>query len=111
MKNIKVITLVILFSFIASTTCFSNNDYGDKNKKVKNKISRFLDFPDFAKQNKIEGEVVVDISINELGNIDIKQIDGHPKFQKYVIGQLSKINFKPDEDMVGKSLLYKFVFK
>lgn len=111
MKKIKVITLVILFSFIASISCFSNNDYGDKQKKVTNKISRYLEFPDFAKQNKLKGEVIVDISINKLGNIDIKQIDGHPEFQKYVIKQLSKINFKPDKDIIGKSLLYKFIFK
>jgi len=109
MKNIKIISLIVLMFF--SLSSFANNDMGDKTKKIRNKISSYFEMPDFAKAKQIKGEVVMDISINKDGKIEVNKMDGHPEFQKYVIGQLDKISFRPDEQIVGQSLLYKIVFK
>lgn len=84
---------------------------GDRTKKIKNKISSYFEMPEFAKNKQLKGEVVMDISINEEGKIQVNEIDGHPEFKQYVEEQLKKISFKKTDNIVGQSLLYKVVFK
>lgn len=96
---------------VFTLSSFSNNDMGDRTKKIKNKISSYFEMPEFAKNKQLKGEVVMDISINEEGKIQVNEIDGHPEFKQYVQEQLKKISFKKTENIVGQSLLYKVVFK
>jgi len=79
-----------------------------------NKSDDFLkeiDYPTFAKENKIEGVVLVSLFINKTGNISVDLANAsNDDLKEYVVKKLKNIVVKDDE-MKEKNMNFKFVFK
>ncbi len=108
MKTNKIILAAVLIFFLSYS--YAASPGGDNLKKVKNQISKYLDYPKFLKSEK-ERVVFVDLSISDDGKIIINEIYGHDGFREYVVNQLNKVSFDPKKYASNESFLFKFSFK
>ena len=106
----KALNILMVVFFALSISLYGNSGIDGKQKKVKNKIGTYLNFPDFAKKENLKGTVMLNVSVNKTGKIDVNEIYGNPKFTDYVMGQIQKIKINPDKEIIGQDLLYKIIF-
>ena len=61
---------------------------------------------------KLEGTVEVSFKINETGKVDILNIQStNPELIDYVVRKLKQIDLNERQDIIGKTIHYRFVFK
>ena len=80
-------------------------------EKLKKQINRHMFYPIFAQQ-EMHGTVEVSFMINEEGTVKVLNIQStNPDLVDYVLKKLKKIKLAEDDESVGKTIKYRFVFK
>jgi len=120
MKKAIAISL-ILFSMVSAISLQAitpNEDSTRKEtminntgEKLKKQINRHMFYPIFAQQ-EMHGTVEVSFMINEEGTVKVLNIQStNPDLVDYVLKKLKKIKLAEDDESVGKTIKYRFVFK
>ncbi|NVN94626.1 MAG: hypothetical protein HXX18_05005 [Bacteroidetes bacterium] len=105
--KIKVILLVFVF-FTVSLGLKAGND----ELTFKQTIIAKMQYPEFAKTQKLEADVYISFSVNENGEIIVGQINSiSPDFMDYVKAELKKIKVNTDNEVIGKTFYFRFTFK
>ena len=79
---------------------------------VEKLIGKEISYPDFAKQQKLEGMVLVDFSVNPDGTISVNQTNAsNASLLDYVVTKLKQLNIIPLKDNINKTYAVRFDFK
>jgi len=114
-KKIKmkttIITIVSLVLLTIGGSCNVNaNSINPGN--VEKLVGKEISYPDFAKQQKLEGVVLVDFSVNPDGTISVNQANAsNASLLDYVVAKLKQLNIIPSKDNINKTYDVKFDFK
>jgi TonB family protein len=107
-------TIITIISLMLLTVAGSNKvnansiNPGSINKLLQKEIS----YPDFAKQQKLEGIVLVNFSVNTDGTISVNLTNASDASLKdYVVSKLKQLKILPTKDNVDKTYNVKFDFK
>ena len=108
MKAIMItITSLILLTVISAGSTKAGNPK-DINKILKKEIS----YPEFAREQKLEGVVLVSFSLNSDGTIKVIMTnESDATLKDYVISKLKKLKMLPAKSDAGKTYDVKFEFK
>jgi len=110
----KVLTLVIaaIFSTI-SFQSFSTNDSDNANEtKVKQTVISQITYPDFAKEQKIEGDVLVSFKVSKDGKVVVLSSNSSEvKLQNYVVEKMKTVNLSSVDVEEGFVYNVKFSFQ
>jgi|GEM_PF-1142155 hypothetical protein len=120
MKKAIAISL-ILFSMVSAISLQAITPTEDSTRKetminntgekLKKQINRHMFYPIFAQQ-EMHGTVEVSFMINEEGTVKVLNIQStNPDLVDYVLKKLKKIKLAEDDESVGKTIKYRFVFK
>jgi outer membrane biosynthesis protein TonB len=110
MKTI-IISLISLM-LITATGSFAKAANTDNPTKIEKLLKRTIAFPEFAKQEKIEGVVLVNFTINADGTLNVNMTnESSNELKDYVLSKLNMIKLKPDNTEEGKTYNVKFEFK
>lgn len=98
--------LIIAFSGVSNA-----NTISPKGGDIKKLIQKQVSYPDFAKEQKLEGVVLVDFTLNADGTIKVNTTNQSDiNLKDYVVTKLKQIKLKPDTS-AAKSYSVKFDFK
>lgn len=105
---IAIISIVLLSVAVRGNANANSITPGNLEKMIGKQIS----YPDFAKQQKLEGVVLVDFSVNPDGTISVNEANAsNASLLDYVVAKLKQLNIIPSKDIVNKSYDVKFDFK
>ncbi len=105
---IAIISIVLLSVAVGGKANANSITPGNIEKMIGKQIS----YPDFAKQQKLEGVVLVDFSVNPDGTISVNEANAsNTSLLDYVVAKLKQLNIIPSKDIVNKSYDVKFDFK
>ena len=105
---IAIISIVLLSVAVSGKANANSITPGNLEKMIGKQIS----YPDFAKQQKLEGVVLVDFSVNADGTISVNEANAsNASLLDYVVAKLKQLNIIPSKDIVNKSYDVKFDFK
>lgn len=106
-------TLIITISLMLLTLIFTSANASPKKTKDINKIlQKEIVYPDFAKEQKLEGTVLVSFTVNADGTITINLTnESDPALKDYVVSKLTSLKIIPAKENAGKSYDVKFEFK
>lgn len=103
----KILALLFVFLF-GSFALKAGNDELSFKQTVASKIQ----YPEFAKDQKLEADVYVSFTVNEDGEININQTNSIcNELMDYVKDELKKIKVDSESEVVGKTFYYRFTFK
>ena len=110
----RIATLSILFALFISTTAFASEPV-PASKYVSSTVADFveqeLEYPEFAIEDKYEGDVVVKIVIEEDGTFDVVQANAHDDSMKnHVIEMIEEMDSDTFDQYAGQSVLVKVSF-
>ncbi|MCX6232079.1 MAG: hypothetical protein NTZ33_11100 [Bacteroidetes bacterium] len=106
MKTKLLIVLAIFFF-----GCFSLRAGNDELSFKQTVVSKIV-YPEFAKNQKLDADVFISLTVNEEGEIIINQSNSlNADLMEYVKTELKKIKVEKDNPVIGKTYIYKFVFK
>jgi hypothetical protein len=110
MKKIMLLAVAILFLFNFSFA--TNNPAVENTNKVVNVITKILEYPLSAQDNSVQGYVLLSLSIDENGIVDVKQIYSNKKELKdYVQQKLNSIIINDLTYVPDQTYDMKIVFK
>lgn len=105
--KIKVLALVIVLltgSFVLKA--------GNEELSFKQTVISKIQYPEFAKEQKLEADVYVSFTVAKTGEIIVNQTNSiSPDLMDYVKTELKKIRVDESNEVVGKTFLYRFTFK
>ncbi len=98
MKNIIVTTaLLALFTLSVAGASSASSHNG-----VREKIQKEISYPDFAKETKERGFVLIGFTLDSLGRIEVNGINtNNPVLGKYVESKILEISFEELEGATG----------
>ncbi len=100
-----ILFFVALFSF---GNLYAKNDSLEFKQTIINKIK----YPEFAMKDKLEADVWVKLTVNDIGKINIDQINCvDVLFLDYVKEEIQKIKIDLNNEFVNKPFYYRFTFK
>ncbi|MBC8343102.1 MAG: hypothetical protein ISR55_04115 [Bacteroidetes bacterium] len=109
-KGIWAVLVTLLFG-INFAIAMDNTDE-IKDSKVKQAIINEITYPEFAINNKIEGDVFVSFLVNKDGKIRIIRTNSiFNNLESYVIEKMKTMTIKVDDVEIGKTYDMKFSFK
>lgn len=85
MKTIFLKTLVPLIVILIFSINLNANNNSVDYRRIKNRVSSFINYPKIDKEKNEVAVVFVDISINPEGKIIINEIYGNEGYKEYVI--------------------------
>lgn len=105
----KTVILTLVFTAIVAVNSWASN-FNPKGD-IKNVINKEITYPEFAKEQKLEGVVMVSFSVNESGliNIDLTNASNED-LKNYVIEKLKNLIFRDTKTSESKYNM-KFEFK
>ncbi len=109
-----IITLIIVAIFSTSNLYAGGDNTQVKFGKV---LKKYVPYPDFAKEQKLEGSVVVCFSLTENGSIQLNATDGSDEALKaYVNEKLKDLKLDAKENQIvlnntEEKYYVRFVFK
>ena len=110
----RIATLALLFGLFISATAFANEPV-PASKYVASTVADFIEeemtYPEFAIEDKYEGDVVVKIVIEEDGTFDVVAANAHDEEMKdHVIEMIEKLDSDTFDAYAGQSVLVKLSF-
>ena len=100
--------LTVLLALFFNFTSFAGNG----ERLLKKKIHSQIKYPELKSGEKVETEVYVQLSVNDLGELVIASIESaNPEVTDAIRQQLRKISIAPDAELTGKTFYYKFLLK
>lgn len=105
--KIKILALVVILLAGSIVTKAGNDELSFKQTIVSK-----IQYPEFAKEQKLEADVWVSFTVNENGEITVNQTNSiDPDLMDYVKAELKKIKVNTDNEVIGKTFMYRFTFK
>lgn len=105
---IKMASLVIL-GIISISFLKAENPTPEKIDKL---LKKEISYPEFAKEQKLEGMVLVNFTVTAEGNIRINLTnESDVSLKDYVVKRLQNLWIKPSGESTEKSYNVKFEFK
>lgn len=110
----RIATLTLLLGLFISTTAFASEPVPASkyvSSTVANYIEKEMEYPEFAIEDKYEGDVVVKIVIEEDGTFDVVQANAHnEKMKNHVIRMIEELDSDTFDQYPGQSVLVKITF-
>jgi outer membrane biosynthesis protein TonB len=106
--------IIILISLMTISTMGNTTEVAtiDSQKKIEKLLQKTIDFPDFAKKEKVEGIVLVNFTVNSDGTLNVNLTnESNEELKKYVVNKLNQIKLNPENITEGQSFNVKFEFK
>ena len=93
----RIATLSLLLGLFITVTAFGNNPPVPASKAVASSVANFieneLEYPEFAIEEKFEGEVVIELLIEEDGSFDVKAANSiNDQMKEYLAGKGIPVN-------------------
>jgi TonB family protein len=109
-KGILLIATAILMSV---NFAFANTTSDEeKESNVKKAIKQEVVYPEFAIEEKLEGEVLVSFTVNKDGKIDVLRTNSvYKELEGYVIEKMKTMTVNADDAEIGKTYNMKISFK
>ena len=115
----KAPILILAFALLIGTASFASNDDDNSIKALKAQKTRVIknvnsqmDYPQFAIEKNIQGEVRVKFELDKKGNIDIISTNSAQwELEKYVISELKEMKVEEDNIFKGQTYNMKFSFR
>jgi TonB family protein len=106
-------TLIVTISMMLLTLTFTSANASTRKPKDINKIlQQEIIYPDFAKEQKLEGTVLVSFTVNTDGTIKVNLTnESDATLKDYVVSKLKSLKIIPTKENAGKSYDVKFEFK
>ena len=105
--KIKILALVVILLAGSIVTKAGNDELSFKQTIVSK-----IQYPEFAKDQKLEADVWVSFTVKENGEITVNQTNSiDPDLMDYVKAELKKIRVNTDNEVIGKTFMYRFTFK
>jgi len=107
-------TIIILISLVLLTVANSDtaNAGNPKTTSIDKLLNKEISYPDFAKQQKLEGFVLVNFTVNSDGTICVNLTnESDANLKDYIVGKLMKLKIIPSKENTGKTYDVKFEFK
>jgi hypothetical protein len=111
--KLKILLTTIFFASATLSFAFSSftGITYSKSDIVKNSLEQLIVFPNEAIEMDMNGIVVVDFTLMPNGKARINAINYSDKeFKEQVIKKLNKLSKDADDEIIGKSFIYRFVF-
>ena len=110
----RIATLAILLGLFISTTAFASEPV-PASKYVASTVADFIEeemeYPEFAIEQKYEGDVIVKVVIEEDGTFDVVQANAHDEnMKKQVIRMIEDMDSDTFDQYAGQSVLVKVSF-
>lgn len=110
----RIATLAILLGLFISTTAFANQPVPASKavaSSVANYIEDEMEYPDFAINEKFQGDVVIRIVIKEDGTFDVIDANSyHNNMINYVVREVEKLDSDEFDKYAGQTVLVKLTF-
>lgn len=104
--------LIIILSLVIIITSTSKSVNAGNPKDINKILNKEISYPDFAKQQKIEGMVLVNFSINTDGSVKVNLTnESDATLRDYVVSKLKKIKILHSKNEAEKTYNVKFEFK
>jgi len=105
--------MIVLLLSITSFSAFSLNANDDANEsKVKETVINQIEYPDFAKEQNIQGDVFVCFSVSRDGKVVVLSSNSaEEKLQNYVVQKMKTIDLSSVDVQVGYTYNVKFSFQ
>jgi hypothetical protein len=108
----KIILMAIAVLFLLNISFATNNPAEENNNKVVKVITNVLQYPTSAKDNLIEGYVMLSFNVDENGLIHVSQIySPKAELKEYVQNQLNKLVIGDLAPVSDQTYDLKIVFK
>lgn len=108
MKTLIAIISLMLLALIDTSANASTRKPKDIGKILQKEIS----YPDFAKDQKLEGTVLVSFTVNTDGSITVNLTnESNATLKDYVVSKLRSLKIIPTKENTGKTYDVKFEFK
>jgi hypothetical protein len=105
--KIKILALVVILLAGSLVTKAGNDELSFKQTVITK-----IQYPEFAKEQKLEADVWVSFTVTENGEITVNQTNSiEPDLMDYVKAELKKIKVNSDNEVIGKTFVYRFTFK
>lgn len=105
--KIKNLALVIIF-LLGSFSLKAGNDELSFKETIISKIK----YPEFARDQKLEADVYVSLTVADNGEIHVNQTNSiNYDLMEYVKTELAKIKVNLDNEVIGKTFYYRITFK
>lgn len=105
--KIKILALVVILLAGSLVTKAGNDELSFKQTVITK-----IQYPEFAKEQKLEADVWVSFTVTENGDIVVNQTNSiEPDLMDYVKAELKKIKVNSDNEVIGKTFVYRFTFK
>lgn len=110
----RIATLAILFGLFISTTAFAGEPVPASKyvaTTVADYIEEELEYPEFAIENKFEGDVVIQVVIEDDGTFDVIAANSHDaEMKQHVIQLVEELDSDKFDQYAGQTLLVKVSF-
>jgi hypothetical protein len=81
-------------------------------EKVKETVKNYVKYPEFAIEEKLQGDVIVNFALNQDGCLKINEIYSRvPELQAYVKEKITVLKFPVEEKLVDEPILMRFSFQ
>ena len=110
----RIATLAILFGLLISTTAFASEPV-PASKYVASTVADYIEtemeYPEFAINEKFEGDVLIQIEIKDDGAFDVVQANAYDvDMKKHVISLVENLDTEKFAQYAGQTVLVKVSF-
>ncbi|NLJ06065.1 MAG: TonB family protein [Sphingobacteriales bacterium] len=114
MKKFSAILVLVLIAGTSFLSIAKENPGNETNTNAKATqiLTKQIEYPAFAKEQKIQGDVYVSFTVNKDGRIENIQANANNEVLKnYVISKLSTSNVAELNNEAGQTIYVKFSFR
>ena len=105
-------TTIVSLMILTVSTIGKVNANSIKPVSMDKMLKKEISYPDFAKQQKLDGTVLVSFSVNADGTISVNLTnDSNASLKDYVVEKLKQLKIIPSADNTDKTYNVKFDFK
>jgi hypothetical protein len=106
-----IIGLLLLSTSLVAFSKGGEKPNPEESSNLKKLVDKHMVYPVFQKEN-MEGTVEVSFRINKEGKLNILNIKAsNPELVDYVVKKLKKIQLDQNDESIGQTIKYRFVFK
>ena len=110
-NTIYSVIAAVLIMIVSTGSTFSQNR--DITERVKTTVNKAVTFPDFAKNDNVQGVAIVNYPVEPDGSISINDIKATDRrFVNYLIEKISRIKIKSlNHKTIDEAIICKYIFK
>ena len=109
--TIRAFLAFVTMSLVLVNTGFADSDKYSKSHALKKYLDKNITYPYQTLENTKKAFVLVDFTLSDTGDLEVNGINySDESLKKYVIEELNKLKRKKNQEMFGKTYIYKFVF-